>query len=268
MPDLKQLSKTSPELAGMNAPDPAGGATNIARWRRDVAEPDGDELEEQLDGRARGLVDPAQAPQWLRPVLNRTLQGPLPGLSLRTALKKQSGNRQSAVLMLLAEGESGPDILLTQRASGMRTHSGQPAFPGGTLDPGEDSVMAALREGEEETGLVQSSVTPMVLMPRLYLPASEFVIQPVLAHWHTPGPVRAVSPAETASVARVPIADLASPDNRVQVRFRSYVGAGFQVAGMTVWGFTAALLDSLLDLGEWAQPWDHSRVIDLPASAG
>lgn len=231
-------------------------------------QPEGDELEERLDGRARSLLPREHAPEWLRPLLDRTLQGPLPGLIQRTALKKQAGNRQSAVLMLLAQGEHGPDVLLTQRASGMRTHSGQPAFPGGALDPGENAVMAALREGEEETGLIPTSVTPLVLMPRLYLPASEFVIQPVLAHWDTPGPVRPVSSTETAAVARVPISDLVNPDNRVQVRFRSYLGAGFQVAGMTVWGFTAALLDSLLDLGDWTQPWDHDRIIELPASAG
>ena len=52
-------------------------------------------------------------------------------------------------------------------------------------------------------------------MPRLYLPASEFVVQPVLAYWRNPGPVRAVDPAETAAVARVPIDTLADPANRV-----------------------------------------------------
>jgi hypothetical protein len=33
---------------------------------------------------------------------------------------------------------------------------------------------------------------------------------------------------------------------------------------MLVWGFTAALLDRLLALGGWEQPWDRSRVRGLP----
>jgi hypothetical protein len=34
---------------------------------------------------------------------------------------------------------------------------------------------------------------------------------------------------------------------------------------MLVWGFTAGVLDTLLDLGGWSQPWDHDRFRDLPA---
>jgi 8-oxo-dGTP pyrophosphatase MutT (NUDIX family) len=167
--------------------------------------------------------------------------------------------------MLLAEGPDGPDLLLTERASTLRTHAGQPAFPGGAIDAGEDAVTAALREGQEETGVDPASVTPLLLMPRLYLPASEFVVQPVLAYWHRPGPVAPVDPAETALVARVPISTLADPANRIWARFGSYEGVGFAVAGMLVWGFTAALIDALLDLGGWAQPWqsDQTRTVDL-----
>ena len=38
----------------------------------------------------------------------------------------------------------------------------------------------------------------------------------------------------------------------------------FRVGGMLVWGFTAALVDRLLTLGGWEQPWDHGRVEELP----
>ncbi len=216
-------------------------------------------LEDQLDDAATALVRDEMVPYWIRPLIRRSLGAALPGMLDRAARRRQLGTRQSAVLMLLADGPEGPDLLLTQRASTLRTHAGQPAFPGGAIDPGEDAVAAALREGQEETGLDPGSVTPLVLMPRLYLPASDYVVQPVLAYWHQPGPVAPVNVAETAIVARVPISSLADPANRVWACFGTYRGAGFEVAGMLVWGFTGALVDALLDLGGWALPWEFEH---------
>lgn len=224
-----------------------------------------DRADDQLDPSAYALVSDEEVPAWLRPVIRRSLAGPLPGLLDRAARQRQSGSRQSAVLMLLGEGPNGPDLLLTQRASTLRTHAGQPAFPGGALDPGEDAVAAALREGWEETGVDPASVQPLVLMPRLYLPVSEFVVQPVLAYWREPGPVRAVDPAETEAVARVPIDALADPANRVHVRLGAFQGPGFRVAEMLVWGFTGFLIEALLQLGGWEIDWEfeHTTVVEL-----
>ena len=90
-------------------------------------------------------------------------------------------------------------------------------------------------------------------------------MRPVLAYWREPGEVRAVDPAETAVVARVAVAELVDPANRGRVRHSSgYVGPAFQVAELLVWGFTAGLVDVLLELGGWAVPWDEDRIFDLP----
>ena len=56
-----------------------------------------------------------------------------------------------------------------------------------------------------------------------------------------------------------------APANRLQIVHPSgWLGPAFEVADMLVWGFTAAVLDRLLDLGGWTQTWDTSRVVDLP----
>jgi hypothetical protein len=90
-------------------------------------------------------------------------------------------------------------------------------------------------------------------------------VSPVLTFWREPGAVRPVDPAETAVVARVPVADLVDPANRGQVHHPSgYTGPAFQVADLLVWGFTAGLVDALLELGGWAGPWDRNRVYELP----
>jgi len=94
-------------------------------------------------------------------------------------------------------------------------------------------------------------------------------VTPVLAYWHTPGPVGVNDPGEVASVARVPIAELVDPGNRFQVRHPSgYVGPAFAVAGMVVWGFTAGLLSMLLELGGWARPWDTTVIRELQIPTG
>lgn len=182
----------------------------------------------------------------------------------------EGGGRASAVLILIADNDATPDVLLVQKAAMLRNHAGQPAFPGGAAEPGDVDLSAtALREAAEEVGLDPAGVSVIATLPVLFLAPSGYVVTPILAYWHTPGPVSVTDPGEIASVARVPIADLVDPANRFQVRHPSgYTGPAFGVAGMVVWGFTAGLLSMLLDLGGWTRPWDRSDVRDvaLPAA--
>jgi hypothetical protein len=79
--------------------------------------------------------------------------------------------------------------------------------------------------------------------------------------------VHPASPEEVAGVHRVPVRELVDPQNRVRVRHPSsgFLGPAFEVRGMLIWGFTAGVLDTLLDLGGWTEPWDRDRFRDLPA---
>jgi hypothetical protein len=67
-----------------------------------------------------------------------------------------------------------------------------------------------------------------------------------------------------ARVVQPSVASLVDPDGRFQVRHPSgFVGPAWEVDGLLVWGFTAGLLDRILDLSGVAPPWDRSRVRDL-----
>ncbi len=168
-----------------------------------------------------------------------------------------------------AAGGDDADLLLIQRRPGLRRHGGQPAFPGGAIEPGDTGpVEAALREAAEEVGLDPSGVDVLGTAPELFISRSGFRVIPVLGWWRRPVSVGPADPAEVAATARVRISELTDRANRLTVRHPSGVsGPAFRVGGMLVWGFTAGLIDMLLTLGGWERPWDTSRVEDLPAEA-
>ncbi|WUH91871.1 CoA pyrophosphatase [Streptomyces sp. NBC_00433] len=212
-------------------------------------------------------------PGWLGPVADAA-DGIRPE-QLSRFLPPAAGGRQSAVLILFGEGDGGgagpaPDLLLIERSAALRSHAGQPSFPGGALDPedgdadGDGPLRAALREAREETGLDPSGVQLFGVLPRLYIPVSGFVVTPVLGWWRAPSPVGVVDPAETARVFRVPLAELTDPANRATLTHPSgFRGPAFLVRDALVWGFTAGLIDKILHFAGWELPWDEDRTVPL-----
>jgi 8-oxo-dGTP pyrophosphatase MutT (NUDIX family) len=212
-------------------------------------------------------------PGWLCKIVDAVGEVRVEQLSLHAPPEPGAG-RASAVLALfgesVADGQQIPDVLLIERAFGLRSHAGTPAFPGGVVDPGDDGAIgAALREAQEETGLDPAGVDVLATLPDLWLPAGGYVVTPVLAWWRVPSPVVVVDAGEVASVHRVPIADLVEPANRLRVHHPSgYVGPAFRVGGLLVWGFTAGILSWLLEVGGLSRPWDMSRVEPVPLAEG
>jgi 8-oxo-dGTP pyrophosphatase MutT (NUDIX family) len=207
---------------------------------------------------------PAGLPAWWEPLLSRVATAEATDFS---RLPTPDDGRPSAVLVLLAESAPGePDVLILQRAATMRSHAGQPAFPGGAADPDDTGPAAtALREAAEEVGLDPDTVTIVAELPTLWIPVSNFLVTPVLAWWHEPHEVGPVALAEVEAVARVPVSELVDPANRLRVRHPSgFVGPAFAAGGMLIWGFTAGVLSALLELAGWARPWPTDRIEDLP----
>jgi 8-oxo-dGTP pyrophosphatase MutT (NUDIX family) len=238
-------------------------------------------------------LTPEIGPPWLRPLVDNVGQIPqafrrrVPAdvLAMVTAARALSSatsrrgrdGREAAVLVLFSGPQTGSadgslpddaDLLLTVRASTLRHHAGQAAFPGGVSDPGDGGPVAtALREAHEETGIDLSRLHPLATMERTFIAPSRFHVVPVLAYSPDPGPVSVVNEAETAIVARVPVRAFINPANRLMVYRRSlsrrWAGPAFLLNEMLVWGFTGQVISAVLDVAGWAQPWDTSDVREL-----
>lgn len=163
-------------------------------------------------------------------------------------------------------GVDDVDIVLLQRASTLRNHPGQVAFPGGGRDPEDDSLAAAaLREAQEEAGIVPSTVEVLGQMDSLYIPVSKFQVTPVIGYWAQPGAVRVMDKSESYSVYRISAADLVAPANRGTFSRPDLklTTPAFDVGVLKVWGFTAGILDFALDHLDWATDWDRDVHIDI-----
>lgn len=189
--------------------------------------------------------------------------------------------RDAAVLVLFGPREgvaeaNDPydlDLLLLARATTLRSHAGQVAFPGGRREESDrDLVATALREAEEETGLDPAGVEVLGALRALPFPFSLHVVTPVVAWWRHPSPVRVVDVAESTAVFRAPVADLISPDRRYttlsQRDGQTWRGPAWILdadgAEQILWGFTGYIVEEILDRLGWSQPWDRERTIPTP----
>jgi len=158
--------------------------------------------------------------------------------------------RAAAVLIALVDGRAGPELFLTKRASGLKHHPGQIAFPGGKVDRGDtDVVAAALREAEEEIALPADAVDVLSTMPA-HETVTGFKVSPVLGwirHPFVPVPER----GEVEEVFTVPFSHVANRDNYI-VESRFYRGVQRQFFTVPygpyyIWGATARILHMLAE---------------------
>jgi 8-oxo-dGTP pyrophosphatase MutT (NUDIX family) len=138
-------------------------------------------------------------------------------------------------------------MLLTRRADHLGQHSGQVAFPGGKMDPGETPAEAALREAEEEVGLDRSFVEVAGYLD-LYETGTGFRILPVVG-FVRPGFELTVNMDEVAEVFEVPLAFLMNPENHQRHsamwkgKQRQYYAMPYD--GQYIWGATAGMLRNM-----------------------
>jgi 8-oxo-dGTP pyrophosphatase MutT (NUDIX family) len=157
--------------------------------------------------------------------------------------------RPAAVLAPIVARPDGPTVLLTQRASHMRSHSGQVAFPGGKIDEGETPLAAALREAREEIGLAPRFVEPLGWLDP-YLTGTGFRILALVAIVD-PSFTLAINRDEVEDVFETPLSFLMNEANHQrqsrewQGRLRHFYAMPYQER--YIWGATAGILRNLYE---------------------
>src|SRR6266480_6161607 len=169
--------------------------------------------------------------------------------AVRRAIAEVRPIRPAAVLVPIVDRPE-PTVLLTQRTTELSSHAGQIAFPGGKIDPGDASPLAAaLREASEEIGLDRRLVHPIGYLD-LYMTRLGYRIVPTVARVD-PDFELALNAAEVHDTFEVPLAFLMQPINH-QRHSREWNGMirhfyAIPFADRYIWGVTAGILRNLHD---------------------
>ena len=203
--------------------------------------------------------------QVLPDILRTRLSEPLPG---RTAQDKMMGRlrpmpevipeniRDSAVLQLIYPINNEPTLLFIRRSDDGRTHGGQISFPGGRHEEADtDFQITALRETQEEVGIIPSNIELIGALTPLYIPVSFYMVHPFVA-WSETRPEFHPNIEEVSEIIEVPVASLFHKENKIitHVTSTAMPGQTFTVPaynlpdGSFIWGATAMMLSELEEL--------------------
>jgi 8-oxo-dGTP pyrophosphatase MutT (NUDIX family) len=163
--------------------------------------------------------------------------------------------RKAAVLMLMFPQNGEWHIVLTERTGNPNDpHSHQISFPGGSVELTDvDLAATALRETHEEIGVEPSQIQIIGAMTDVYIPVSNFHVQPFLAWTNTP-PQYKRQETEVKTVIETPFSLLKDANNwkvkdiYISETYNLKNVPYFDVFGKAVWGATAMMLAELLEL--------------------
>ncbi|HFA51069.1 MAG TPA: CoA pyrophosphatase [Bacteroidetes bacterium] len=197
--------------------------------------------------------------------LQQKLQAPLPGrtaqlkmapTSRRKYMAAPANARQAGVMATLFPKNKEWHVVLIERNPNDRdTHGGQISFPGGKAEPHDGTMLkTALRETEEEVGILQKEIKVLGKLSEVYIPVSNFNVYPFVGYLDFQ-PIYNIQEAEVYRVLEVPISHLkneAAKQRTTDIPINKLLTLKnipfYEVENKTLWGATAMMLSELLEL--------------------
>jgi 8-oxo-dGTP pyrophosphatase MutT (NUDIX family) len=157
----------------------------------------------------------------------------------------------AAVLVPLVAHRGGMTVLLTQRTAHLKDHPGQISFPGGRMDPGDETPLdTALREVREEIGIgperveIAGYLRPMAVV-------TGFAVTPIVGFLE-PGFDLTLDRFEVDEVFEVPLnffLDAANLKRTTrEVRGITVPLFEYQYQAYRIWGATAHMLHAFIEI--------------------
>jgi len=159
-----------------------------------------------------------------------------------------AGNVNAAVLVPLYVQDGELTAVFTKRPADMHRHAGEISFPGGRQDPGEELRDTALREAEEEIGLMRDLVDVVGALPPTGTFVTNYVIYPFVGIT-APGGAFRPNPIEVDEIVELSVPDLiAGYEHKRLIRRGVPIKTDtYTVRGHLIWGATARILAGLLE---------------------
>ena len=168
-------------------------------------------------------------------------------------MSKRSPNEAGVMAVFYPGEDFQTRLVLILRKTYRGVHSNQVGFPGGRVeDEDRDLEDTALRETEEEVGIPQKDIEVIKKLTRLYIPPSNFWVQPYLGILNNT-PKMVAQESEVEAILEVKLSEFLDDENLITESLTTSYATNIEVPayklnGHVVWGATGMMLSEIREL--------------------